>query len=72
MLFEIIRDYGQAAADLQRLVSLLVNQVESKIDQSGPPDKMNCINELRQAELKLSSMEDASRNEIPLNLYLIL
>ncbi|XP_022854759.1 uncharacterized protein LOC111376064 isoform X2 [Olea europaea var. sylvestris] len=72
MLFEIIRDYGQAAADLQRLVSLLVNQVESKIDQSGPPDKMNCINELRQAQLKLSSMEDASRNEIPLNLYLIL
>ncbi|KAL2557266.1 Heat shock protein DnaJ with tetratricopeptide repeat [Forsythia ovata] len=71
-LFEMIRDYGQAAADLQRLVSFLVNQVESKIDQSGPSDKMSCMNELRQTRLKLIAMEDAARNEIPLNMYLIL
>ncbi|CAI9768623.1 unnamed protein product [Fraxinus pennsylvanica] len=72
MLFEMIRDYGQAAADLQKLVSLLLNQVESKAEQSAQSDKMSCMTELRQARLKLSAMEDASRNEFPLNMYLIL
>ncbi|XP_011090144.1 uncharacterized protein LOC105170911 [Sesamum indicum] len=71
-LYEMIRDYGQAVADLQKLVSLLTKEVDKKMNQSGPSDKMDCVTELRQARMKLSEMEEACRNEIPLNMYLIL
>ncbi|CAK9187686.1 unnamed protein product [Ilex paraguariensis] len=71
-LFEMIRDYGQAALDLRRLVSLLTKQVEEKANQSGQSDKMNWINELKQTQVKLSVMEEESRKEITLNMYLIL
>uniref|UniRef100_A0A5B7BJ91 J domain-containing protein n=1 Tax=Davidia involucrata TaxID=16924 RepID=A0A5B7BJ91_DAVIN len=70
-LYEMIRDYGQAAIDLQRLVFLLTKQVEEKASYSGASDRMSCVNELRQAQLRLSVMEEA-RKEIPLNMYLIL
>ena len=49
-LFEMIRDYEQATMDLQRLVSLLMKQVEDKANQSGASDRMSSVNELRQAE----------------------
>ncbi|CAA0815297.1 Heat shock protein DnaJ with tetratricopeptide repeat [Striga hermonthica] len=70
--YEIIRDYGQAAADLQKLVSLLTKEIEKKTIQSGASDKIDRENELRQARLKLLEMEEAAQNEIPLNMYLIL
>ncbi|GER46030.1 DNAJ heat shock N-terminal domain-containing protein [Striga asiatica] len=70
--YEIIRDYGQAAADLQKLVSLLTKEIEKKTNQSGASDKIDRENELRQARLKLLEMEEAAQNEIPLNMYLIL
>ncbi|XP_057955662.1 uncharacterized protein LOC131149321 isoform X2 [Malania oleifera] len=71
-LFEMIRDYEQAASDLQRLVSLLTKQVEEKANHSGPSDKLtSCVNDLRQAQLRLSSVEEAARKEIPLDMYLI-
>ncbi|KAK6925573.1 DnaJ domain [Dillenia turbinata] len=57
-LFEMIRDYRQAATDLQRLVALLTKQG----DEMG----------VKQAQLRLSSMEDEARREIPLDMYLIL
>ncbi|KAI8526133.1 hypothetical protein RHMOL_Rhmol13G0285100 [Rhododendron molle] len=71
-LFEMIRDYDQATADLQRLVSVLVKQVEDKANQSGASDRSSSVNELRQAQLRLSAMEEEARKEIPLNMYLIL
>ncbi|KAL0390783.1 UNVERIFIED_CONTAM: Ubiquitin carboxyl-terminal hydrolase 24 [Sesamum calycinum] len=71
-LYEMIRDYGQAVADLQKLVSLLTKEVDKKTNQSGAFDKTDCVTELRQARMKLSEMEEACRNDIPLNMYLIL
>ncbi|XP_057483978.1 uncharacterized protein LOC130770508 [Actinidia eriantha] len=71
-LFEMIRDYEQASRDLQRLVSLLMNQVEDKANLSGASDRSSIVNELRQAQQRLSATEEESRKDIPLNMYLIL
>lgn len=71
-LYEMIRDYGQAVSDLQKLISLLTKEVDKKTNQSGSSDKMDSMNELRQARLKLLEMEEAARNEISLNMYRIL
>ncbi|KAK6937187.1 DnaJ domain, partial [Dillenia turbinata] len=53
-LFEMIRNYGQAATDLQRLVALLTKQG----DEKG----------LKQAQLRLSSMEEEARSEFSLDM----
>ncbi|XP_059429535.1 uncharacterized protein LOC132163311 isoform X2 [Corylus avellana] len=72
-LYEMIRDYGQAARDLQRIVSLLNKQVEEKTNQSGASDRLiTGANDLRQARLRLSEIEEEARKEIPLDMYLIL
>lgn len=71
-LYEMIRDYGQAVSDLQKLISILTKEVDKKTNQSGSSDKMDSMNELRQARLKLLEMEEAARNEISLNMYRIL
>ncbi|PWA81145.1 dnaJ domain, Tetratricopeptide-like helical domain protein [Artemisia annua] len=71
-LYEMIRDYGQAAKDLQRLVSLLKTQVEEKGIPSGASDKLCQINELKQTQQQLSNVEEESRKGFPLNMYLIL
>ncbi|KAG6792819.1 hypothetical protein POTOM_001978 [Populus tomentosa] len=72
-LYEMIRDYAQAARDLQRLVAVLTKQVEEKTKQFGHSDKTtNLVNDLRQARLRLSTIEEAARKEVPLNMYLIL
>lgn len=71
-LYEMIRDYGQAAKDLQRLVSLLKTQVENKGIPSGASDKLCQINELKQTQQQLSNVEEESRKGFPLNMYLIL
>lgn len=71
-LFEMIRDYGQAAIDYRRLVTLLTKQVEEKGNQSGASDKLSYVNELRQNQQRLSFVEEEDRKEIPLNMYLIL
>ncbi|KAK4356500.1 hypothetical protein RND71_025471 [Anisodus tanguticus] len=70
--FEMIRDYGRAASDLQRLVSLLTRHMENKVGGSASHNKMNLVNEIRQTQQKLSAMEEEARKEIPLNFYLIL
>ncbi|KAI3822495.1 hypothetical protein L1987_10085 [Smallanthus sonchifolius] len=70
-LYEMIRDYGQAAKDLQRLVSLLTTQVE-KGAVSGASDNLSSMNELKQTQIQLSNVEAESRKGIPLNTYLIL
>lgn len=72
-LYEMIRNYVQAANDYQRLVSLISKQLEEKTKQLGGPDKtMKLANDLRQARLRLSEMEEESRKEVPLDMYLIL
>ncbi|KVH90378.1 DnaJ domain-containing protein, partial [Cynara cardunculus var. scolymus] len=68
-LYEMIRDYGQAAIDLQKLVSLLTMQVEEK---GGATDKISHMNELKQTQARLADVEEESRKGIPLNMYLIL
>lgn len=69
----MIRDYGQAAADLQRLVSVLTKQVEEKTNQAGIYDRsLSSVNELKQMSLRLSEVEEAAKKDIPLDIYLIL
>ncbi|XP_047970915.1 uncharacterized protein LOC125214080 [Salvia hispanica] len=71
-IYEMIRDYGQAVADLQNLIHLLSEEVDKKMYPSVKSDKADLANELRQARLKLLEMEEFTRNETPLNMYLIL
>ncbi|XP_002513529.2 uncharacterized protein LOC8274328 [Ricinus communis] len=72
-LYEMIRDYGQAVSDLQRLVAVLTKQVEEKTSLSGSSDRSgNLANDLRQARMRLSTIEEAARKEIPLDMYRIL
>ncbi|KAL5566683.1 hypothetical protein UlMin_029847 [Ulmus minor] len=73
-LYEMIRDYGQAADDLRRLVTLLTKQVEEKSNQLRASDRSigSSTNDLRQARLRLSEIEEEARKDIPLDMYLIL
>ncbi|OMO51123.1 Tetratricopeptide TPR-1 [Corchorus capsularis] len=71
-LHEMIRDYGQAASDLQRLISILEKQSNTK-SQSGSLDRTSGnTKELRQAQRQLSSTLEEAKRGIPLDLYLIL
>ena len=66
-LYEMIRDYGQAANDVRKLILLL----EKKVNVSGvSPKVFNKHSDLKQA--RLSSIEDEAKKDTPLNLYLIL
>ncbi|KAI3512205.1 hypothetical protein L1887_19474 [Cichorium endivia] len=67
-LYEMIRDYGQAAIDLRRFVSLLTSQIQ----ENTILDKSSGMNEIRQVQIRLCNIEEESRKEIPLNMYLIL
>lgn len=74
-LFEVIRDYDQAAKDLRKLVSMLKAKIEEKKQVSGTSDKstnLSLTTDLREAEVRLLEMEEAARKDIPINLYLIL
>lgn len=69
----MIKDYSQAATDLQRLVSLLERQTEEKSNQSGKLSRSTSgIIELRQAHSRLSTVEEETRKGISLDFYLIL
>lgn len=68
----MIRDYGQAANDLRRLIALLTEQIE-KNNQSGASDRsINLANDLRQARIRFTAIEEEARKDIPLDMYLIL
>ncbi|KAJ1420649.1 Tetratricopeptide-like helical domain superfamily [Sesbania bispinosa] len=72
-LYEMIRDYAQAASDLRRLVSLLSKGVDDNNNQLGIPDRsINYTNDLKQHRIRLSEIEEEARKEIPLDMYLIL
>ncbi|CAN6333300.1 unnamed protein product [Urochloa humidicola] len=68
-LYEMTRDFGQAANDVRKLIVLL----EKKFNVSGvSPKVFNKHSDLKQARARLSSIEDEVKKDIPLNLYLIL
>ncbi|XP_021621833.1 uncharacterized protein LOC110621866 isoform X2 [Manihot esculenta] len=72
-LHETIRDYGQAASDLERLIILLENPSDGKARQTGTPGRStSSTKELRQAKRRFSLMEEEAKKGIPLDLYLIL
>lgn len=68
-MFEMLRDYGQAASDMHRYVNILTKQMEEKT--SG--DRFtNLANDIRQARMRLSELEEKSRKETSLDMYLVL
>ncbi|ESQ52872.1 hypothetical protein EUTSA_v10016164mg [Eutrema salsugineum] len=72
-LHEMIRDYDQAASDLQRLISILVKQSDEKRKTSDTSaDRASSRKELRQARQRLSVMEEKSKEGIPLDFFLIM
>ncbi|KAJ6700031.1 HEAT SHOCK PROTEIN DNAJ WITH TETRATRICOPEPTIDE REPEAT-CONTAINING PROTEIN [Salix purpurea] len=72
-LHEMIRDYGHAASDLQRLVSVLENQSDEEVRQSSKPARSTSrTKELRQARQHLSLMEEEAKKGIQLDLYRVL
>ncbi|KAH1033612.1 hypothetical protein J1N35_045786 [Gossypium stocksii] len=72
-LYEMVRDYDQAASDIERFILLLMKQMEAKTNQIGTTDRpMNFANDLRQARLWLSEIEEEDKKEVPLDFYLIL
>lgn len=72
-LHEMIRDYGQAANDLRRLISILEKQLTNKGSQSGSLGKSTRNNnDLNRAHLRLSSVEEETRRETTLDMYMIL
>lgn len=72
-LHELIRDYGQAASDLQRLISVLESQPCNKSKQSGSSGRSTAsAKELRQAQTRLPVMEQEAKSGTSLDFYLIL
>lgn len=68
----MIRDYGQAANDLQKLVSLFSKELEKTYQYATSDRSSTSTNDLRQTRLRLAEVEEESRKEIPLDMYLIL
>ncbi|GAB2295567.1 hypothetical protein Dimus_029728 [Dionaea muscipula] len=66
-LHEMIRDYKQAADDLQKLISVLEKKALEKQASGSKNEK-----ESRQAYKQLSLVESEAKKGIPLDLYLIL
>lgn len=72
-MYEMIRDYGQAATDLERLISVLTKHVEVKESQGGEYDGSSSrALELRQARIRLFDIEEEAKKDIPLDMYLIM
>ncbi|KAL5182006.1 DnaJ subfamily C member 7 [Glycine soja] len=66
--YEMIRDYDQAASDIRRVVSLLINR-----NQHGISDRsINYANDLKHNQIWLSEIEEEAKKGIPLDMYLIL
>ncbi|KAI5018166.1 hypothetical protein ZWY2020_043054 [Hordeum vulgare] len=68
-LYEMIRDHGQSANDLRKLISLLQKQGNKP---GVSPKVFNKHSDLKQARARLVSAEDEARKDTPLNFYLIL
>ncbi|KAI3838481.1 hypothetical protein MKX03_013245 [Papaver bracteatum] len=72
-LHEMIRDYGQAAKDLQRLISVLEKQADDNRNRPRTLARpVSHVNDLTEARLQLSSIEEEGKKAVPLDMYLIL
>lgn len=69
----MIRDYGQAASDLQRLISVLENQSGDKAKEpNSQGSSTGRTQELRNAYRHMPLMEEEAKKGIPFNFYIIL
>ncbi|XP_049392239.1 uncharacterized protein LOC125856681 isoform X1 [Solanum stenotomum] len=73
-LHEMIRDYGHAVNDLERLISLQEAQSQERTRQSEVLDKSNgsSAKEAKRTRRQLSSIQEKAKRATPLDLYLIL
>ncbi|GLJ47550.1 hypothetical protein SUGI_1004220 [Cryptomeria japonica] len=72
-LHEMVRDYGQATNDLQRLITLLEKQQQSKGSQTlGSGSVSISTQDLRHARDRFAKAEEEMKREHPLDHYLIL
>ncbi|KAL0929017.1 hypothetical protein M5K25_000956 [Dendrobium thyrsiflorum] len=72
-LHEMIRDYGQAATDLRKLTSLLEMRSEDKNSSSGALGRSSSnITDLKQARMRLCTVEEEARKGDTLDMYMIL
>ncbi|KAK4371372.1 hypothetical protein RND71_010847 [Anisodus tanguticus] len=73
-LHEMIRDYGHAVNDLERLISLQETQSQERSRQSEALDKSNgsSAKEAKQTRRQLSSIQEKAKRGMSLDLYLIL
>lgn len=72
-LHEMIRDYVQAANDIQRLLSILENQADDKAKESTlQGSSTGSAEKLQQAHRRLPSMKEKAKKGIPMNFNLIL
>lgn len=67
----MIRDYKQAIDDLQRLITILENQLKEQ-QSCKKNGSSSSKKELKQARHRLSLMEDMAKKGTSLDLYLIL
>lgn len=69
----MIRDYGQAASDLQRLISILENQSNDKAKECSSKGRSNgSVKELRHAHRRMPLIEEEAKKGISLDFYVIL
>ncbi|KAG0452334.1 hypothetical protein HPP92_024998 [Vanilla planifolia] len=71
-LLEMIRDYGQSASDLRKLVSLLQNSSDDKNASGAEGIAISSTSDLNQARTRLSILENEARKCSQLDLYMIL
>ncbi|PHT54584.1 hypothetical protein CQW23_09046 [Capsicum baccatum] len=73
-LHEMIRDYGHAANDLERLISLQETQSQERTRQPEARDKSNGSSgkEAKRTRQQLSSVQEMAKRGMPLDFYLIL
>ncbi|KAJ6812677.1 uncharacterized protein M6B38_256180 [Iris pallida] len=69
----MIRDYGQAANDLNRLISLLEKRSEEKDNQNGASGRsIGNTSDLKKARMRLAIVEEEARKGRSLDMYMIL
>lgn len=73
-LHEMIRDYGHAVNDLERLISLQETQSQERTQQSEALDKSNgsSAKEAKRTRRQLSAIQEKAKRGTTLDLYLIL
>ncbi|KAL8095348.1 uncharacterized protein LOC141693196 [Apium graveolens] len=71
-LHEMIRDYKQAASDLQRIINLQKQSKEFNQDSDTPLGTGGIRDYTKEARSRLSSVERKAKKGAPLDLYLLL